>query len=89
MSNVTTYPAAIRLRRTPEIARALEIAKLLYPTLTDPEILKVGLARLTTMDDTHNETVKEIPRSAAYSLNLDGYLDDPSEDIYSPDSRKM
>lgn len=74
-------PTAIRLSRTPEVARALALAKKRYPTLSDPEILKVGLARLTTKT-TNEEELAEIRNLAAYSLNTDGYLDDPEEDIY-------
>ncbi|MBI3624026.1 hypothetical protein HY218_00130 [Candidatus Saccharibacteria bacterium] len=72
---------AIRLSRTPEVARALALAKKRYPTLSDPEILKVGLAKLTT-DPSDNENLAEIRNLAAYSLNVDGYLNDPEEDVY-------
>lgn len=79
--NKSTPPAAIRLTRTPEVARALALAKKRYPTLSDPEILKVGLANLTTALS-ENDNAEEVQRMAAYSFNLDGYLDDPEEDIY-------
>lgn len=75
----SSSPAAIRLSRTPEVARALALAKKRYPTLSDPEILKVGLAKLTTEAE---DDADEVRRMAVYSLNLDGYLDDPEEDIY-------
>lgn len=70
--------AAIRLSRTPEVARALALAKRRYPTLSDPEILKVGLAKLTTESE---DDLKEIRAMAAYSIGED-YLNDPEEDIY-------
>jgi hypothetical protein len=73
--------AAIRLTRSAEVARALAIAKKRYPTLSDPEILKLGLAKLTT-GNTENDSPEAVRRLAAYSFNVDGYLDDPAEDIY-------
>jgi hypothetical protein len=75
-----TTPTAIRLSRTPEVARALAVAKKRYPTLSDPEILKVGLAKLTTntLDD---EEIAEIRAMAAHGVGED-YLNDPAEDIY-------
>lgn len=76
-----TTPAAIRLSRTPEVARALAVAKKRFPTLSDPEILKVGLAMLTA-DSSNDKDITEIRNLAAYSLNIDGYLSDPREDIY-------
>ncbi len=59
------------------------MAKKRYPTLSDPEILKVGLAKIVTEfpDDT-TETLEDVQRAAADSLNVDGYLDDVREDIY-------
>ena len=78
MSKPTT--TAIRLTRTPEVVRALALAKKRYPTLSDPEILKVGLARLTTSAVENDLT--EIRNTAAHSLNVDGYLNDTEEDIY-------
>lgn len=76
-----TSPTAIRLTRTPEVIRALALAKKDYPTLSDPEILKVGLAKLTT-DKSDSEDMAEIRQKAGHSLNIDGYLEDPREDIY-------
>jgi hypothetical protein len=75
-----TTPTAIRLSRTPEVARALAVAKKRYPTLSDPEILKVGLAKLTT-SDSDNEEMAEIRAIAAHSVGQD-YLSDQAEDIY-------
>lgn len=77
--NKSTSSVAIRLTRTPEVARALEIAKKRYPTLSDPEILKVGLAKLTT--ESTSDDLSEIRSMAAYSVGED-YLNDPAEDIY-------
>lgn len=74
-------PPAIRLTRTPEVAQALSLAKKRYPTLSDPEILKVGLAKLTAKTSSE-EDLAEIRALATYSLNIDGYLEDPQEDIY-------
>ena len=71
---------AIRLTRTPEVARALELAKKRYPTLSDPEILKVGLATLTTKTS-EEEEIDEIRAMSSYSVGVD-YLSDPAEDIY-------
>ncbi|HUD07013.1 MAG TPA: hypothetical protein VMR34_03940 [Candidatus Saccharimonadales bacterium] len=73
-------PAAIRLTRTPEVIRALTLAKKRYPTLSDPEILKVGLATLTT-NTSADEEIAEIRAMASYSVGED-YLNDPAEDIY-------
>lgn len=75
-----SIPPAIRLTRTPEIARALALAKKRYPTLSDPEILKVGLAKLTA-NISDDEDIAEIRAMASYSAGED-YLSDPAEDIY-------
>ena len=71
-------PPAIRLTRTPEVIRALALAKKRYPTLSDPEILKVGLARLTA-DET--EDLAELRAMNAMAFGED-YLNNPEEDIY-------
>jgi len=76
-----TIPTAIRLTRTPEVVRALDLAKKRYPTLSDPEILKVGLARLTA-NTTDDKDLNEIRAMAAYGVGED-YLSDPEEDIYN------
>jgi hypothetical protein len=78
----TTSSTAIRLTRTPEVARALTLAKRRYPTLSDPELLKVGLAKLTASSGV-NEDLAEIRNLAAYSLSTDGYLNSPEEDVYA------
>jgi hypothetical protein len=77
--NKSISSAAIRLSRTPEVARALALAKKQYPTLSDPEILKVGLAKLTT--HTLDDDLTEIRAMAANGVGED-YLNDPAEDIY-------
>lgn len=41
---------AIRLSVTPEVGRALMQAKKMYPTLSDPELLKLGLSKIVTSD---------------------------------------
>lgn len=78
--NKFPLPAAIRLTRTPEVAKALALAKKRYPTLSDPEILKVGLAKLTTKPS-EVESLADIRAMTAYSVGED-YLNDPAEDIY-------
>jgi hypothetical protein len=71
---------AIRLTRTPEVVRALKLARKRYPTLSDPEILKVGLAILTTKT-AEEEEIDEIRAMSSHSVGED-YLSDPAEDIY-------
>lgn len=83
MTHIT--PAlAIRLSITPEVGKALQRAKRLYPALSDPEILKLGLSKLATEDKalTDEEERAEIRKMAAYSVGYD-YLSDPEEDIYT------
>ena len=76
--NKSTTSAAIRLTRTPEVARAIALAKRRYPTLSDPEILKVGLAKLTSEE---TEDIAELRAMNAMAFGED-YLNDPEEDIY-------
>ena len=74
---------AIRLTITPDVAKALKRAKLHYPALSDPEIFKVGLSLLAASPrDEVEDSPQEIRKTAAHSLNIDGYLDDPAEDVY-------
>ena len=79
-------PTAIRVSITPEVGRALKRAKSLYPTLSDPEILKLGLAKISTSDvnDRDKKERAEIMAIAANSVGYD-YLSDPEEDIYTED----
>lgn len=77
----TSIPSAIRLTRTPEVVRALALAKRRYPTLSDPEILKVGLAKLIA-NTTEDDDIAEVRAMTAHSFGIGGYLDDPEEDIY-------
>lgn len=74
---------AIRLTVTPPVKEALRIAKKLYPTLSDPEILKLGLAKIsnpTTMAD-KDPSLEEVRASASRAVGYD-YLSSPDEDIY-------
>ncbi len=75
---------AIRLTVTPEVGRALKWAKKRYPTLSDPEILKLGLSKMVTEDDSYNmrEELEEVRLMAANAVGYD-YLSDPEEDIYT------
>lgn len=76
-------PTAIRLTITPEVAHSLKKAKSRYPALSDAEILKVGLSLLATSSSRNADTsYEEIRKTAAYSLNIDGYLDDDAENVY-------
>lgn len=77
----TSSSSAIRLTRTPEVAKALALAKRRYPTLSDPEILKVGLASLTA-NTAEDDDLAETRAMTAHSFSIGGYLDDPNEDIY-------
>ena len=83
MNNTT--PPIIRLTISNEVRNGLRIAKRRYPTLSDPEILKLGLAKLVTeYDDSAkaDEDKSEIRRGAARALG-DEYLSDPEEDVYN------
>ena len=82
----TTSATAIRVSVTPEVGRALEQAKRLYPTLSDPEILKLGLAKIVSEQETERDKRerKEVMHTAAYSVGYD-YLRDTEEDIYTLD----
>ncbi len=83
MSNTT--PTVIRLSITNEVRSGLNLAKKRYPTLSDPEILKLGLAKIVTEYDdprTINEDKTEIRHGAAHAVGEE-YLSDPEEDIYT------
>ena len=71
---------AIRLAVTDEIRETLDRAKRVYPTLSDAEILKVGLARLVRNEELADREF--LRRAAAYAVGTD-YLNDPREDVYS------
>ena len=80
-------PSAIRLSVTDDISRALSQAKKLYPTLSDPEILKLGLSKIVRESDMEMRASKEqdeIRKISAYSVGED-YLSDPAEDLYTSD----
>jgi hypothetical protein len=85
-----TIPAAIRLSLNNEVRSALNIAKKRYPTLSDPEILKLGLSKIVTEynnDNSFENERNEIRRGAAYAMGRD-YLEDEEEDIYSANMGK-
>jgi hypothetical protein len=69
---------------TNEMRQALETAKKRYPTLSDPEILKLGLSKIVTEDGNSStrDIRDEIRRSAAHAVGED-YLQDPEEDVYT------
>jgi hypothetical protein len=77
----TSGPPAIRLTRTPEVAKSLALAKRRYPTLSDPEILKLALANLT-VNTAEDDDLAEVRAMTAHAFSIGGYLDDPNEDIY-------
>lgn len=81
MSKNTT-PTAIRLSVTSEVHKALSIAKKRYPTLSDPEILKLGLSKIVTEDADYGRERNEVRAIAASAVGRD-YLEDQDEDIYS------
>ena len=82
-------PTAIRLSVTKEVAAALHVAKRRYPTLSDPEILKLGLAKIVSENNADIDTLEReaIRRNAAYAVGSD-YLADSEEDIYTSASGK-
>jgi hypothetical protein len=84
MTHINTKVRAIRLSITPEVGKALKQAKHLYPTLSDPEILKLGLSKIVTEDkpQTDAEERREVMQMASYAVGQD-YLSDPEEDLYT------
>ncbi len=76
-------PKAIRISATEEVKKALLEAKKIYPTLSDPEIFKLGLSKIVrdeiNVDRASEE--KEIMVLAAHAVGHD-YLSDPDEDTY-------
>lgn len=74
-------PIAIRLSITNEIRKALSIAKKRYPTLSDSEILKLGLSKIVTEDTAYRHDRSEIRAAAAEAVGYD-YLNDQDEDMY-------
>jgi len=82
--------SAIRLSINDDISRALSQAKKLYPTLSDPEILKLGLSKIVRESNQEYLASSErykIRRFSAHSVGED-YLSDPMEDIYTSDMGK-
>lgn len=84
-----TTPTVIRLSITSDVRRALGVAKKRYPTLSDPEILKLGLARIVTEYDEPMSSVdqNEIRLGASAAVGKE-YLNDIEEDVYSADMGK-
>ena len=82
-------PTAIRLSITKEVSRALGLAKKRYPTLSDAEILKLGLSKIVTENVKFTDELEreEIMAIAAESVGRD-YLSDPEEDIYMAEMGK-
>jgi hypothetical protein len=80
----TKSPTAIRLSLNDEVKATLRKAKKIYPALSDPEILKVGLSKIVNeeTDSKKNKEKREIRAMAAYSMGYD-YLSDPEEDAYA------
>ena len=68
---------------TNEVRRALFIAKKRYPTLSDAEILKLGLSKVITNDAPYVQERNEIRASSANGVGQD-YLADQEEYIYGP-----
>lgn len=60
------------------------MAKKKYPTLSDPEILKLGLSEIAAGANNlpARDELEEIRLMAANSFGYD-YLSDPEEDIYT------
>lgn len=88
MSNTT--PSVIRLSITNEVRDGLKLAKKRYPTLSDPEILKLGLAKIVTEYDNARTTVEdraEVRINAANAVGSD-YLSDTEEDVYTTSTGK-
>lgn len=86
----TKSPRAIRLAVNSDVDKALRIAKLQYPALSDAEILKIGLSKIVNeskieyWDDDSLETIKN---TTARSVGLD-YLTNPEEDRASKELLK-
>lgn len=74
----------IRLSKNEEIRKALLVAKKKYPTLTDSEILKLGLSKIVTEGKNIDSERADIRRGAAYSVG-EHYLEDSEEDLYTKD----
>jgi len=79
--SINNAPTAIRLTMTHEVRRALAIAKRRYPTLSDPEILKLGLSKIITEDTIYEQERDNVRLSAANAVGRE-YLVDQDEDIY-------
>lgn len=78
---MNTPKTAIRLTVNKEVRDALRIAKRRFPTLSDPEILKLGLSKIV-YESRGMQEADEIMSIASSSVGYD-YLNDPEEDVYS------
>lgn len=79
---------AIRLSITKEVAAALHLAKRRYPTLSDPEILKLGLSKIVSESSLQTTLERAaISKGSAYAVGTD-YLADTEEDAYDATSGK-
>ncbi len=75
---------AVRVTLSPKVENTLKSLRGVYPTLSDAEIIKLSLAKLQSEStDLHADSTAKFAQFAAWSMNLDGSLDDPREDIYS------
>jgi hypothetical protein len=80
----------IRISITKEVSETLKIAKKRYPTLSDPEIMKLGLSSIVTenqIENSYNSVQNEIRQAAARAVGYD-YLTDDTEDIYTASNGK-
>jgi hypothetical protein len=79
---MNTVKTAIRLTVNSEVESALRIAKRRYPTLSDAEILKLGLSKIVYEENKKADAEKKaIMLGASGSVGHD-YLTDTDEDIY-------
>ncbi|MES2971863.1 MAG: hypothetical protein V4702_06090 [Patescibacteria group bacterium] len=80
---------AVRVTLSPKVENTLKSLRRFYPTLSDAEIFKLSLSKLQS--ETINplkDSTKKAAQLAAWSMNLDGSLDDSNEDIYNLSSGK-
>jgi hypothetical protein len=83
MKALQKRPPAIRIAVSSEVKKALQQAKQMYPTLSDAEILKLGLAKMVTEDTArkYDSQLSAIRCSTSQAVGYD-YLGDSDEDIY-------
>ncbi|MGC1176890.1 MAG: hypothetical protein WA843_02370 [Candidatus Saccharimonadales bacterium] len=83
-------PTAIRLSVTKDVGHALSQAKKLYPTLSDPEILKLGLSKIVRESNESHLVVDErdtVRRASSRAVSA-AYLADTDEDGYTVEMGK-